>query len=47
MKTSNIQKAFARKEAIKDGAMDGRYRTRVVPNKKKQVTKKRIKVIID
>lgn len=46
MKTNNkIQKAHARKEAIKAGAMDGRYRTRLIPNKKKQEQKKRIKVI--
>ena len=40
MKTSNIQKAFARKEAIKDGAYDGRYRIKVIPNKKALANKK-------
>jgi len=40
MKTENIQKAYARTEAIKDGAYDGRYRVKVIPNKKALFSKK-------
>jgi hypothetical protein len=41
MKTNNIQKSIARKDAIKDGAYDGRYRIKVVPNKKALLDKKK------
>jgi hypothetical protein len=41
----NIEKAAQRKIAIEQGAMDGRYRIRIIPNKKKEETKKRIKVL--
>ena len=40
----NIEKAAQRKEAISQGAMDGRYRIRIIPNKKKQENKRRIKI---
>lgn len=40
MKTNNLQKAFARKEAIKDGAYDGRFKSKVIPNKKALANKK-------
>lgn len=34
-----------RDQQIKDGAYDGRYKTKIVPDKKKQSVKKRIKKI--
>ena len=45
-KNKNIEKTAQRKLAIEQGAMDGRYRIRIVPNKKKAESKKRIKVDI-
>lgn len=42
--TNKMQKAAQRKEAIAAGFYDGRFRKRMIPNKKKQEDKKRIKV---
>jgi hypothetical protein len=40
----NIEKAAQRKIAIEAGFYDGRFSNRVIPNKKKQESKRRIKV---
>ena len=40
----NIEKAAQRKIAIEAGFYDGRFMNRVIPNKKKQESKRRIKV---
>jgi hypothetical protein len=40
MKTNKIQKALARKDAIEAGAYDGRYKVKVIPNKKALANKK-------
>ena len=44
--TNKLQKAAQRKLAMEAGFFDGRFRARVVPNKKKAITKKRIKVMV-
>ena len=43
--TNKLQKAAQRKEAMSQGAYDGRFRVRTIPNKKKQRDKERIKVV--
>ena len=40
----NIEKAIQRKEAISQGFFDGRFSNKIIPNKKKQESKRRIKV---
>ena len=45
MKTDKLQKAAQRKEAMSQGAYDGRFRSRILINKKKANNKRRIKVI--
>lgn len=46
MKTEKLQKAAQRKEAISQGAYDGRFSAKVVPNKKailsKNLAKKKV-----
>lgn len=46
MKTNlkNIEKAAQRKLAIEAGFYDGRFKSKVIPNKKKQEEKRRVKV---
>ena len=48
MKTNlkNIEKDAQRKQAIEQGFYDGRFRNRIIKDKKKQESKKRIKVNI-
>lgn len=41
--TNKLQKAIQRKEAISQGFFDGRFSNRVIPNKKKQEQKRRVK----
>ena len=43
MKSSSTTRSRKRDQQIADGAYDGRYTTKVVPNKKKQAQKKRVK----
>jgi len=43
-KLKNIEKTAQRKLAIEAGFYDGRYKKRVIPDKKKAESKKRIKV---
>ena len=40
----NIEKAAQRKLAVEARFYDGRYRIRIIPNKKKQENKRRIKI---
>lgn len=40
----NIEKAAQRKLAIEAGFYDGRFKSKVIANKKKQQEKKRVKV---
>ena len=40
----NIEKAAQRKLAIEAGFYDGRFKSKVIPNKKKQQEKSRVKV---
>ena len=46
MKTNlkNIEKAAQRKLAIEAGFYDGRFKSKVIPNKKKKEEKRRVKV---
>lgn len=41
---NKLQKAIQRKEAISQGFFDGRFSNKVIPNKKKQEEKGRVKV---
>ena len=45
MKTTNkLQKAAQRKEAISQGAYDGRFKSKIIPNKKAVLNKKAARV---
>jgi len=41
---NKLQKTIQRKEAISQGFFDGRFSNKVIPNKKKEETKRRIKI---
>jgi hypothetical protein len=43
MKSPSTTRSRKRDQQIADGAYDGRYTTKVIPNKKKQAQKKRVK----
>ena len=45
MKQTSTTKSRKRDQQIADGAYDGRYRTKIVPDKKKEANRKRIKKI--
>lgn len=40
----NIEKAAQRKLAVEAGFYDGRFKSRLIPDKKKQENKRRIKI---
>lgn len=43
MKTSTVR-SRKREQQVSDGAYDGRYKTKVVPDKKKKTAKRRAKI---
>jgi hypothetical protein len=45
VKQISTTKSRKRDQQIADGAYDGRYRTKIVPDKKKEANRKRIKKI--
>jgi hypothetical protein len=45
VKQTSTTKSRKRDQQIADGAYDGRYRTKIVPDKKKEANRKRIKKI--
>jgi hypothetical protein len=45
MKQPSTTKSRKRDQQIEDGAYDGRYKTKIVPDKKKEANRKRIKKI--
>jgi hypothetical protein len=45
VKQTSTTKSRKRDQQIADGAYDGRYKTKVVPDKKKEATRKRVKKI--
>lgn len=44
-KTTTTTQSRKRQQQVEDGVYDGRYKTKVVPDKKKQANKKRTKKI--
>lgn len=43
-KTTSTTQSRKREQQVKDGVYDGRYKTKVVPDKKKQANKRRVKI---